>query len=573
MKKIPYLLILACLGLILTSCEEEENMQPEGQWELSNPEIILPSVDDIITLDQDTPNETVTISWEPAQSSAGYAVTYDVLVNIAGSTEEETPLFSEPSSNNGNGTSLSINYEELDQALAFGGFSAGSQVDVQISVQANSLSKTSASTIQLKVVRFQNETLPQNLFISGTATENGEDLSQAIALKRLTDSNGTLSNVYEVYTSLDQEGTYKFYSERSLPALQYGGAEGNIEFFGSPIAVENSGQYRILVDLENNTYELLEINFWSMVGTPINGGWGGDEPLEYQGEGIWEASINLIDTGGFAFRANGDWNYLLKRVVGTSNQLVLESDAPDQGLSVEDIPNNQTGLYIVTLDLSADNYTFTFEEDDTVIEPIDTPSQLFLIENGTMIEEFSKDGDVFNSGRFIPMQTDNTYILNTEADGSGISYSINGLLADSLTPDGDAVSGALTIVENNDPIGLASNRGIRFSVDFSAPELVWTYYNFKLFHWQVWDEREEILMTYIHPNTYTVTANLSAGFEIKFISPWDFDLGSDSPNALTGNLINGGGSNIQNIDTNGSYTATITLDDDYQLGTYEFEQE
>jgi hypothetical protein len=570
MKKITYLLIFACIGLLLSSCEEEENMQPEGQWELSDPEINLPTADELIILDQDTPNETVTISWEPAQSSAGYAVTYDVIVNTSDSSEDETPLLSEPASNNGTGTSLSISYQDLDQALAFGGYAAGSEVDVQISVQAKSLSKTSTSTIQLKALRFQDEILPQNLFIAGTATETGEELAQAMALKRLTDTNGTLSNVYEVYTKLDQEGTYKFYSERSLPALEYGGADGALEFFGTPIAVDNSGEYRIRVDLDNNTYELLEINFWSMVGTPINGGWGGDEPLEYQGEGVWRASINLIATGGFAFRANGDWNYLLKRIVGTPNQLVLENDATDQGFTVEDIPNNQIGQYFVTLDFSTDNYTYSFEVDETVTEPIETPSQLFLLENGSMIEEFSKDGDVFSTNRFIPMQADNSYTLNTEVDGSGNSYSVNALLADSVTPDADVVTDALTLVENNNSISLVSNRSLRLSIDFSAPELVWTYYNFKLFHWQVWEDRDEFPMTYVHPNTYTITTNLSAGFDSKFISPWDFDLGSDSPNALTGNLINGGGSNIQNISTDGSYTVTIVLDDDYQTGTYEF---
>ena len=79
-------------------------------------------------------------------------------------------------------------------------------------------------------------------------------------------------------------------------------------------------------------------------------------------------------------------------------------------------------------------------------------------------------------------------------------------------------------------------------------------------------------MTYNHPNTYTVTTNLTAGYDSKFISPWDLDFGSDSPTALTGNLINGGGSNLLNINTDGSYTVTIILNDDYQTGTYEFAQ-
>lgn len=571
-KNLFKVLFSVMLSFTFNSCETEGNLEPEGEWELSAPVILTPTTDQSIVLDQDTPSESVTFSWDPAVSSAGYAVTYEVLMAPAGTTDFSEPFFISESSNNGTNTSLSLSYEALDQALAFAGFPANEVVQVTFAVRANSLSKSSLSTENISITRFETETLPQSLYISGTATENNDDLSQAIALRRLTDSNGTLSNVYEVYTSLIAGESYKFYSERSLPALQFGGSDGNIVSFGDAIVASDSGQFRIKVDLDNNTYELLQINFWSMVGTPINGGWGGDEPLDYQGNGVWKASINLLETGGFVFRANGDWSYLLKRIVGTPNTLVMESDAGNQGVTFEDIPNNQTGLYFVTLDLSAENYTYSFEVDDTVVDPIDTPAQLFLLENGSMIEEFSLSGDVFSSNRFIPMQASNTYTLNSASDGSGTSYSVGSILADSATPDGDLVSDTITLLENNNSFSVLTDRALRFSIDFSVPELTWTYYNFKLFHWQVWDDREEFPMTYSHPNTFTVTTNLIAGSDSKFISPWDFDLGSDNPTALTGNLINGGGANLLNIDTDGSYTVTIILNDDYQTGTYEFEQ-
>ncbi len=563
---------ITLIVIIIFSCNKESNLQPEGQWELSKPILLEPSTDEKIILNQDTPNEIITFSWEAAESSAGYGVTYEVLIDTLGTTDFSTPILSTKSSNNGTGTSVSISHEALDKALAYSGYHANTEANISYAVKAKSLSKTEQSTGDLKVTRFVKEILPQTLFISGTATENNNNLSEAITLRRLTDANGIKSNIYEVYTSLIAGKTYKFYSERSLPALQYGGNNGNLEPFGDGIVAENSGQFRVKVNLDNNTYELLQINFWSMVGTPINGGWGGDEPLEYQGNGIWKASINLLETGGFVFRANGDWAYLLKRVVGTPNTVIMEDDAADQGVNFEDIPNDLTGKYFVTLDLSAKNYSYSFERDQTVAETIETPEKLFLFENGTMIEEFSKSGDVFSTNRFIPMQSNNTYTLNSAIDGTGVSYSINVNLADSATPNGDVVSDELTLLEDNNSFTLVTDRALRFSIDFSIPQLKWTYHNFKLFHWKIWDEREELLMTYIHPNTYTVTANLTAGFNSKFISPWDYDLGSDTPSSLTGNLINGGGSNLVNITTDGSYTATIILNDDYQSGTYEFAQ-
>jgi hypothetical protein len=59
-----------------------------------------------------------------------------------------------------------------------------------------------------------------------------------------------------------------------------------------------------------------------------------------------------------------------------------------------------------------------------------------------------------------------------------------------------------------------------------------------------------------------------ANFQMKFISPWDFDIGSTTPTALTGNLATTGGSNITSVTTAGSYKVTITLNDTYQGGTY-----
>jgi hypothetical protein len=565
------LLLISVLGL--TSCEIEDNLMPEGQWTLSEPNINAPVSEELIVMDERTPNETITFSWEESVSSAGYSVKYSVVLDTLDSDDFSTPILSKESSNNGTEPSVSITYQELDEALAYSGYTADSEASLSFAVIAQSLSKTNQSTGTINIKRFPTEVLPTRLFISGSATENENNLSEAILMKRLNDENGTPSNTYEVYTSLTAGESFKFYSEQSLPALQYGGSDGDINSFGESIIADEDGQFRIRVNLDDNTYELLKIDFWSMVGTPIAGGWGGDQPLEYQGGGVWKASLDLIETGGFAFRANGDWGYLLKRVVGSSNTLVLENDAQNQGVTVEDIPNNVTGKYFVTLDLSANAYTYSFEEDNTVIEPIDPPTTLYLLENGDMVQEFTKDGDVFSVANFIPMQTSANYTLNTMSDGSGTSYSINGNLGESTTPDGDVVSNSITLVENDSEFSIVEDRAFRLEIDFSAPQVNWTYYNFKLFHWSEWEQRDELVMTYQHPNTYTITTSLNAGFESKFISPWDFDLGSDAPSSLTGNLINGGGANIVNIDTDGTYQVTIELESDYESGTYEFVQQ
>ena len=77
-------------------------------------------------------------------------------------------------------------------------------------------------------------------------------------------------------------------------------------------------------------------------------------------------------------------------------------------------------------------------------------------------------------------------------------------------------------------------------------------------------------MTYVHPNIFTITTTLSPNYDMKFISPWDNDFGSESPSELTGTITNSGGSNIRNITADGTYEVTATLSNDYATGTYEF---
>lgn len=571
MRTLYKFLSIVILSVLVISCEENSNLQPEGTWDLSSPQLELPTNEQLFILDQITPNETITFSWQAATSSENFGVTYKVSIHETNDKEFKNPLYEFASGNAGKALSATIAYQKVDEILSFAGYPANKNATINWAVTAESLSKTSLTSNTIIVKRFEDEIIPNKLFISGTATEDNGILENAMQLRRLTNSDGSLSNIHEVYVQLKAGASYQFYSENALPSLQYGGKNGILEKSGNAIVADKDGVFRIKVDLDNNTYELFKIDFFSMIGSPINGGWGGDEPLTYQGNGIWSASIDLVATGGFAFRANGDWGYLMKRIVATQNNVIFENDAPSQGFTFEDIPSNEAGLFIITLHLNANGYFYTLEKDNTIINPINTPDSLFLFENGNMIKEFTKNGDVFELEDFIPMQAAANYTLNASSDGTGLSYSLASNLAESNTPDGDKVTDAILILEDNaNPFTLSNDRALRLSFDFNAAKVTWTYYNLKLFHWSIWDNRDEFPMTYQHPNTFKITTNLIVDYDMKFISPWDFDFGSDAPNNLDGNLINSGGSNIKNISEDGTYEVSVILENNYESGTYQF---
>lgn len=570
MKNIKNIVAILILSFTIFSCEKD-NLDAVGKWDLIPAVIEQPANETSVVLDEEKPHETVTFSWLPAKSTAGYAITYSIVFDTIGSADFDTPIIEIPSSNGGKDLSVSLSYEKINEFLSFSGYPVNDLSTLAWAVKAKSLDKLAYAENEISFKRFPTELIPAKLYISGTATENNNVLSNAIEMQRLKNSGGSLSNIHEIYTSLTAGNTYKFYSEKALPSHQYGGADTKLVKSGNPITVKESGQYRISVNLDNNTYSLLKIDKWSVVGDPISGGWGGDQPLTYQGGGIWKASLTLINPGNFVFRANGNWDYLLKKVVGSTNKVIMETQAAAQGASVQDLNSTVVGNYFVTLNLSATGYTYTVEIDNTVPVNIPTPNELYLLANGVSIQQFTKDGDTFSSPNFIPLQASVNYTLNTQANGTGTNYSVNGQLGVSSSPDGDKVTGLTALSTGNAPIKVGSDRGLKLSIDFSQARVNWTYYNFKLFHWQVYDNRDEYTMTYQHPNKYTTTRTLNANYDMKFISPWDFDLGSSTPNTMTGNLVNGsGGSNLKSVTTTGSYKVTITLNSTYQSGTYEY---
>ena len=576
-KNINILLVLL-LTLMTWGCEEESNLQPEGKWELSSPSGLTLSGGNNVVLDEANPNEELLFTWEPAESSAHYNVFYELHVNRTDAVDGDSPLLTLGSSNGGKDTKVTLKAKVLDEALSMAGFPANEQASIKYTVRAKCLSKlvdTQSETVSVK--RFATEIIPEQLFISGEATENGDDIANAIQLKRLNDENQNPSSKFEIYTKLLADKTYTFYSAQGLPAHQYGGADGAVIKSGAALSVNEEAVYKINIDLGNNTYSMFKVDFMGAIGSVFETGWGGDQLLEYQGLGVYKASIDFIAEGGFIFRANKDWVNILKRVAGTSNQIVAEGDAASQGVSYEDVTSNVKGLHILTLDLSANGYSYSIEKDPDApvsADPIEAPETLFLLREGTVVDQFTKDGDVFTTTMNLALKAGIAYQLNTASDGSGKSYTVDVNLGVTESPDDTRVSVNSNMFDVAGDITVERDQAYQLEINFAEAELKWSYYNLFMFHWdeinQGWDDREEFLMTYEHPYKWNLTADLTADFDHKFFSPWDNDFGADDPSALSGTMTNKGGSNFRNITNSGTYQITIELSADYTTGTYEF---
>jgi hypothetical protein len=450
-------------------------------------------------------------------------------------------------------------------------------------VVSKAIEKTALTSQNISFTRFATERVPQTLFITGAGTEAGADVTQATPMRARLDADGNATQVFDVYTMLTAGNTYVFRDRANVVSKIFGGKDKHLEGCGAAIAAPETGVYRVTVDLNANTYDLLKIDRWSLVGDVIEGSWGGDVPLTYQGKGVWGAKLTLFkpsETAGYAFRANGDWGLLLKRIQGSATnalggKLIFESEGNDRGIDFENLPAPEENIYTITLDLSGADYTYklvgepkgpatavigetgnpnTDAVNGTIAigdyDPL--PDQLFLVSDGEEIAALTKDGDTYKSEKFLALEKSKKYILNSASDGSGTTYNKIG-------------DGSLSV---------ARDQAYQLTADFSKGKLTWKFYNIKLFHWSDtpggWDARKEIPMTYVHPYKYEVTADLTGGFVSKFNSPWDVQFGT-SDTALSGTMTNSGDSpNYKGIVQSGSYKATIVVTDDYATAEYTF---
>ncbi len=576
MKKI-HIVLSFLIVFMAWSCGEDENSDPIGDWELSAPTLSEPANDATIALEGNGPNDGITFAWTPAVASNKFIVTYEFLLVPEGSTDYENPLLKAVPANSGKDVSINVLASEIDYALWTMCVGDGEAGSVDWVIVAHSIEKTSVATRRITFTRFESAYTPSTLFLLGEGTEAGDDLSKAIPLRARKNSAGDNTGVFDVYTSLVEGKTFYFRDKAVLNSRKTGGSDGNLSC-GTTITAPATGVYKITVDWTAGTYAFLKINKLALIGDAV-AGWGTDVPLTYVGNGKWEDVITFVrpnNTESFIFRINENWGLALKRVVGGDNagdntaaEVFPESDAGCAGITVE----NFTGLkdvYKVSLDLGAADYRVTMTP--TVI-PVETiigkaanltgdavtgsfdllaasiPSTLFLVSNGQMVAEFTKNGNTFSSVKYIPLQASMEYSLNSAADGTGTTY------------DGNA----------DGTISVDHDQAYLLTIDFTEGTLAWKHYNIKLFHWNSvggWDARTESLMTYTHPLTYEVTANLTAGYASKFNSPWDVQFGT-SATTLTGTMTNGG-ADFFGISETGSYIATIVSNDTYTSATYSF---
>lgn len=226
--------------------------------------------------------------WESAKAEDGTLVQYEVVFDKEGG-DFSNPIFKKVSDGNGVQTTLTMSHKELNKIANLAGIGSLETGILKWTIFSfkgqNSKKADQARAISVERPAGFSE-IPADVYITGSATEAGANLSDAIKM------TATANGVFEVFTKL-KAGTYHFVDKNS-------GTPNSFSIQGT--AIKEGGEntqadekiYRIRLDFNNAANEVTEI---TKVGLYMPAGWANNNVyiignLDYKGNGTWEV-LNL----------------------------------------------------------------------------------------------------------------------------------------------------------------------------------------------------------------------------------------------------------------------------------------
>lgn len=255
----------------------------KATYDATIPELVVNSATDGKVFDLDpASNAVVTLEWAPAKASNGTLVFYKVLI------DKETGNFSNPvytgiPNNSGLDNKLAINHRELNKIASAAGIKALEKGKLKWKITATSgvATKDMEGFKTIEVVRPDGYAEnPADLYITGTATEGGTDLTKTPKFKKLSEG------VFELYTSLSA-GTFKLIDKiTGTPRVFSIVGKAIKDDTETPTLSQTAKVYRINLDFNKAIASYTEIQ---SVGLWFSGYNKITNNLVYDGNGVWKA--------------------------------------------------------------------------------------------------------------------------------------------------------------------------------------------------------------------------------------------------------------------------------------------
>jgi hypothetical protein len=286
MKKIshPLLLLLMLVGL-LASCKKDDKALDDAITPVSN--YISPADNVFIKLDPPS-NAAMTFEWSQARAADGTVVLYEVLFDKDGG-DFSKPVYSTVSGTNGLDTKLVLSHSDLNKIANLAGIGSQSQGKLKWMVNAskglNVVPAASARTLTVeRPAGFS--VIPGNLYLTGSGTEGGATLSQALPFKRVS------AGVFEIYSKLSP-GDVKIVDQTTgSPTAYYINGTKLLQGTTTTNPTTTAGVYRMTLDFNAGSAVLTEIQsvgLWVAAQNKVT------VTLPYVSKGLWEIDNTPIE--------------------------------------------------------------------------------------------------------------------------------------------------------------------------------------------------------------------------------------------------------------------------------------
>lgn len=337
-----YSMLAALLAVgAFASCEKDETINSNIS---TVKELYYPEVGKYYKL-QPATSAVVNFEWSAARAEDGSLVMYEVAFDTVGGNFQR-PIYTVASNGNGVQNSLALSHKILNSIASKAGIQPATSGSLQWTVIASKgLNEKRADSSRVIVIERPSgfTEIPDNVFITGAATEGGTDLSAAKAMKLGTDG------VFEIFTRL-KAGAFTFTDRNSGTPVTYS-IQGNRLQEGGENQQTGDKVYRIRLDFANAAAEMTEITEAGVFASAYNKVVG---KLAYTGDGTWAAQgvpIAYFDFGSwkddrFKFQfstldAGGTTGTLYYGSVNQSNSTPPDANTPAAYYSVVPVDNSQ----------------------------------------------------------------------------------------------------------------------------------------------------------------------------------------------------------------------------------------
>ena len=193
---------------------------------------------------------SVVFEWSEAHAADGSLVQYEIAFDTSLADNFKHPVFKIASDGEGLDNQATLTHSQLNQIANLAGIpSLGTGNLFWTVFSTKGLNEVPAAQTRMITVQrpagFAN--IPADVYLTGSATEGGTDLSKALPMKQ------TANGVFELYTSLTSGGTYQFTDRNAgTPVTFYISAQGLAQT-GSNTYSDTTAQVRFNLDFNNAT--------------------------------------------------------------------------------------------------------------------------------------------------------------------------------------------------------------------------------------------------------------------------------------------------------------------------------